>query len=247
MTSRRPNGTAPKGGTSDQARNKRGTAHKVAAMRKEQAHRERRRRVLFMSAMAALAVLLVGAAGWGLTRLAPQPEPQAALPEAMSGEGTAMPPWPLPADPVALAKDAGLRVEPMEGTAKHFHAHLDVIVDGEPVVVPANLGIHPSGNGMSELHTHDQRGVLHVEAPTADQRYTLGQVFAQWDVRLDTDTLGGLESDSENSLRAYVDGERHKGNPAGIELTEHRQIALIYGPEDADVDVPAEYDFKPGE
>ncbi|MUL43672.1 hypothetical protein FZ103_21325 [Streptomonospora sp. PA3] len=216
-------------------------------MRRQQARRERRSRTLLMGAMAVVAIVLVGAAGWGLTRLAAQPEPQAALPAAMSGDGTAMPPWPLPADPVALAKDAGLRVEPMEGTARHFHAHLDVIVDGEAVVVPANLGIHPEGNAMSELHTHDERGVLHVEAPTADKRYTLGQVFAQWDVRLDEDALGGLEADGENSLRAYVDGELHKGDPSRIELTEHRQIALVYGPEDADVEVPAEYDFKPGE
>ncbi|GAA1439320.1 hypothetical protein [Nocardiopsis tropica] len=247
MASHQPNSSAPKGEASDKASRKRATAQKVAAMRREQARRDRRHRVLLVGAVAVIAIVLVGATGWGLTKLLSEQEPQAALPEAVTGEGTAMPPWPLPADPVPLAEKAGLRVEPMEGTAKHFHAHLDVIVDGEPVPVPANLGIHPSGGGMSELHTHDERGVLHVEAPTADKRYTLGQVFTEWDVRLDEDSLGGLEADEENSLRAYVDGELHEGDPAGIELTEHRQIALVYGPDDADVEIPAEFAFEPGE
>ncbi|WP_046470295.1 hypothetical protein [Allosalinactinospora lopnorensis] len=216
-------------------------------MRQEQARSERRRRVLLMSAVGAVLVVVVGLAGWGLTNLPGGEETEAALPEPVSGESTAMPPWSLPEDPVPLAEQAGLRVEPMEGTAKHFHAHLDIIVDGEPVTVPPNLGIHPAGTAMSELHTHDERGVLHVEAPTDDQRYNLGQVFAQWDVRLDETTLGGLEADGGNTLRAYVDGELHEGNPAAIQLTEHRQIALVYGPEDADVDVPDDFDFEPGE
>jgi hypothetical protein len=48
-------------------------------------------------------------------------------------------------------------------------------------------------------------------------------------------------------LRTYVDGKQVSGNPADIELTEHRQIALIYGPANAKVDVPAKYDFQPGQ
>ncbi|CAM3942236.1 hypothetical protein NOGI109294_19680 [Nocardiopsis gilva] len=247
MSSRRPKSTAPSGKAPGKAQRKREAAQKVATMRKEQARQERRRRILLVGAMAVIAVVLVGLAGWGLTKLPSGQKEQVALPEAATGQGTAMPPWPLPDDPVSLAENVGLRVAPMEGTSKHFHAHLDVIVNGEAVTVPANLGIHPSGNAMSELHTHDERGVLHVEAPTADKRYTLGQIFAEWDVLLDKDTLGGLEADEENTLRAYVDGELHEGDPAAIELTKHRQIALVYGPKDADVDVPAEYEFRPGE
>ncbi|MBB4932287.1 hypothetical protein F4561_003107 [Lipingzhangella halophila] len=246
MSTGRPDKHAASENTSA-AQRKRGPTPKVAAMRKEQARRERRRRAVLVGAIAVTAVVLIGLAGWGVTELAGGEEAEAALPEPVSGESTAMPPWPLPEDPVPLAEQAGLRVEPMEGTAKHFHAHLDIIVDGEPVTVPANLGIHPAGTAMSELHTHDERGVLHVEAPTDDQRYNLGQVFAQWDVRLDETTLGGLEAEGENALRAYVDGELHEGNPAAIELTEHRQIALVYGPEGDDADVPADFDFEPGE
>jgi hypothetical protein len=60
------------------------------------------------------------------------------------------------------------------GTAKHFHAHLDVMVNGQNVPVPANLGVAATGNAMAELHTHDATRMLHIEAPTSNKRYTLG-------------------------------------------------------------------------
>jgi hypothetical protein len=135
----------------------------------------------------------------------------------------------------------------MEGTAAHYHTHLDILVNGEPVTVPANLGIHPAGTGMSELHTHDERGVLHIEAPSKGVRYTLGQLFAEWDVRLDEQGIGGLDVGATNTLRAYVDGELVDGNPANIELEPHGQIALVYGPADTEVDVPDSFEFAEGE
>lgn len=225
---------------------KQSAKERVAGMRKQQARRERRERIVIFGAVGVITAALIGGGTWAVVSQGGSGE-QTALPRAISGNGTSAPPWPLPADPVSVAREAGLTVQPMEGTAKHFHAHLDVLVNGKEVTVPANLGIHPSGNAMSELHTHDERGVLHVEAPTKNKRYTLGQVFAEWDVRLNASAIGGLRADGKNSLRAYVDGKQAPGNPADIELKPHRQIALVYGPADAKVDVPAEYNFKPGE
>lgn len=113
--------------------------------------------------------------------------------------------------------------------------------------VPGNLGIDPVGQAMSELHTHDERGVLHIEAPTRSKRYTLGQLFAEWDVRLDARNLGGLRADGGNALRAFVDGKQATGDPADIELAERREIALVYGPPGAQVKIPSSYNFQPGE
>jgi hypothetical protein len=156
------------------------------------------------------------------------------------------PSWPAPADTADRARRIGLAVAPMEGTARHFHTHLDVIVDGRPVVVPAGLGIAPSGNAMSELHTHDTSGVLHIEAPSIGRRYVLGQLFTEWNVRLDAADLGELRTGGGRTLRAYVDGRSFSGDPAGIELTPHREIALVYGPASARPPVPASYRFAPG-
>jgi hypothetical protein len=135
----------------------------------------------------------------------------------------------------------------MEGTANHFHTHLDLLVEGKTVPVPANLGIASSGDAMAELHTHDTSGVLHIEAPTIGKRYTLGQLFTEWNVRLDAAHLGGLSADGTRTLSAYVDGKKQTGDPAAIELTPHREIALVYGPASAGVRVPSAYDFPSGE
>lgn len=232
----------PKGGSKKQAARER-----VAAMRHEEEQRERRQRRLITMTTGFVLALIVGGVAWGIVNERGKPEPEEPLPNVVADGRETEPPWTLPADPVPLAENAGLRVAPMEGTAAHYHAHLDVIVNGEPVTVPANMGIHPSGNGMSELHTHDDRGVLHVEAPTKGVRYTLGQVFAEWDVRLDEQGIGGLEVDATNTLRAYEDGELVEGNPAQIELLPQQQIALVYGPANADIDVPDSFDFSPSE
>lgn len=216
-------------------------------MRREQESRDRRQRRLIVAATGVVLALIGGGVVWGIVNERGGSDPEEPLPRVVADGRRAEPPWSLPADPVPLAEAAGLRVAPMEGTAAHFHTHLDVLVNGEPLQVPANIGIDPAGTGMSELHTHDERGVLHVEAPSKGVRYTLGQVFAEWDVRLDESGVGGLEADGTNALRAYVDGELIEGNPANIELTPRGQVALVYGPADAEVDVPDSFEFEPGE
>lgn len=226
---------------------KQAARERVAAMRREEERRDRRHRRIITVTTGFVLALVVGGAAWAVMNERGKPEAQEPLPNVVADGRKTEPPWTLPEDPVPLAEAAGLQVAPMEGTAAHYHAHLDVLVNGEPVVVPANMGIHPSGNAMSELHTHDERGILHVEAPEKGDRYTLGQVFAEWDVRLDDSGIGGLEVDAANTLSAYVDGDLVEGNPANIELLPRQQIALVYGPADADVDVPDSFDFAPGE
>jgi hypothetical protein len=233
--------------SSGKAKQKRAARERVEQMRREQEVKDRRQRALILGGTGVAAVGIIVVAVVAVSNERSSDTPPGALPTVAADGRTTEPPWSLPSNPAALAESVGLRVAPMEGTAKHFHTHLDVIVDGEPVTLPANIGIDPSGNGMSELHTHDERGVLHVEAPSADMRYTLGQVFAEWDVRLDSEGVGGLEADDTNTLRAYVDGELFEGDPTNIELEPRGQIALVYGPADEDVDVPDSFAFEPGE
>jgi hypothetical protein len=154
--------------------------------------------------------------------------------------------WPRPDDTADRARAIGLSVAPMEGTALHFHTHLDILVNGTSVAVPAGLGISGSGQEMAELHTHDTTGVLHIEAPTTDKRYRLGQLFAEWNLRLDATDLGGLQTGGGKTLTAYVDGKSQGGDPADIELAPHREIALVYGPAGARPKVPSSYAFAPG-
>jgi hypothetical protein len=166
-----------------------------------------------------------------------------ALPAANSFGSTTLPPWPVPADVERVVRAAGLAVAPMGNVVDHFHVHLDVLANGKPLPIAADIGVDPQSGGMSPLHTHDGSGIVHVEAAQAGDRYTLGQLFNEWNVKLDATRLGGLVSGTGQTLRAYVDGKPVTGNPASIELLDHREIALVFGPPNAQTSIPSSYDF----
>lgn len=52
------------------------------------------------------------------------------------------------------------------GTADHYHPHLRIIINGNEVPVPANIGVDPATGAMSALHTHETDGTIHIEADT---------------------------------------------------------------------------------
>lgn len=168
----------------------------------------------------------------------------APAPAANRFGATTLPPWPAPADPTPGMRAAGLPISDMSAMAQHFHAHLDVQVGGAPVPVPADVGIDRANGSMSALHTHDDSGLIHVESSDPGGRYTLGQLFNEWNVALDSTRLGGLTVTPGTTLRAFVNGVEVPANPAAIELGDHQEIALIYGPAGAPVTPPTGYDFS---
>lgn len=161
------------------------------------------------------------------------------------GRGTP-PPWPAPSEAAAAVRAAGLPMLTAEGNVEHIHAHLDVRVDGQPVEVPAYLGIDQARGSISPLHTHDTTGVIHIESPVTRQ-FTLGELFSEWDVSLSADNIGALRATDGKTLRVYVNGTPRTGNPAAITFTAHDEIALIYGTPQPGESVPSRHDFPPGE
>jgi hypothetical protein len=174
-------------------------------------------------------------------------------------------PWPLPSDPMSLARQAGLTPGTHEFFTYHVHAHLDLFVNGRPVRVPAGIGIDIADPGVhrgktggaasygyikrcprpciSPLHTHDVTGEIHIEAP-ARTRFTLGQFFHEWGVRLDGSCAGGYCGPGARAV-VFVNGQRHRGNPATIGLRSHQEIALVIGTPPRSI--PATYAFPPDE
>ena len=106
-----------------------------------------------------------------------------------------------------LTREAGLVPERAEFLQYHVHAHLDVFFNGEPVTVPAGIGIDTTnpavisdeqGVGLtrdcdkpciSPLHTHATDGVLHTETKTPEPN-SLGQFFVEWNVPFDSGCVG---------------------------------------------------------
>lgn len=211
----------------------------VAAQRR----RERRTKLAWRGGLGLLAVVGVAFLVWIATS-SPSGSSSGAAGGAATPNGygaSSAPPWPAPTDPTAGVKAAGLTLSNSEGTAQHFHTHLDVLVNGTPVPVPADLGVDESGGRLAALHTHDARGVLHVESPNPNARYILGQLLNEWNVRLDQSSIGGLTADAGHPLAVYVNGRKVEGNPAALPLQEHAEIALVYGPQTTPP--PATYNF----
>jgi hypothetical protein len=135
----------------------------------------------------------------------------------------------------------GLQTLGTEGQATHIHAHLDIFVDGKRVTVPALIGINPGANYITELHTHDTRGVIHVESPKENDEFSLGQFVAEWGVFLDSKCIGAYC----DGLKWYVDGKQQTGDPAGVILKSHQEIAIVVGK--APKKIPSSYKFAPQE
>ena len=64
----------------------------------------------------------------------------------------------------------------------HVHPYLQIMINGNPVVVPEGVGILQSGACLEPIHTHDSSGILHVELSQAESgnNWTLGDFFSIW-------------------------------------------------------------------
>jgi hypothetical protein len=124
---------------------------------------------------------------------------------------------------------AGIECERNERLNYHVHSRLELFIGGEPVALPANIGIK-RGECLYWLHTHEgQPGIIHVEAPS-DGDYTLGQFFAVWGQSLSTIELMDRTTDAQHQIRATVGPAVYQGDPATIPLEDGTAIRLEYGP-----------------
>lgn len=90
----------------------------------------------------------------------------------------------------------------------HIHPKITVIVNGQPTIIPENVGIDNTlwkdhsldkygMQGMSPLHTHDNSGTIHVES-TANRGYTLEEFVNVW---------GGLDASNGKILKVTANGQ----------------------------------------
>ena len=127
-----------------------------------------------------------------------------------------------------------------EGQAEHIHAHLDVFVKGKKVRVPASIGIDYQQQFITELHTHDTTGVVHIESPKVTT-FSLGQLFGEWGVKLSSRCVGRYC----DVVHWWVNGKRQTRDPAAHVLRAHEEIVVAEGA--PPFVVPKHYAFPPGE
>jgi hypothetical protein len=128
-----------------------------------------------------------------------------------------------------------------EAQVLHIHQHLDIFVNGTQEPVPANIGIY-DGQFLTELHTHDPTGIMHVESPTR-VNFDLGQFFGVWGVRLTGDCVGGY-CRNVTPWSVYVNGQSYSGDPSALVLKEHQEIVFVIGTPPKKI--PSSYKFPVG-
>jgi hypothetical protein len=154
---------------------------------------------------------------------------------------------------------ANIKCEAGEQAAVHYHAHLTILYKGTPVTVPHGVGIPggkldpnsqtpyvSTGTCFYWLHTHDDTGVIHIEAPqgSANRQFTLGNFFAVWGQPLSTGKVATLKVGSGEQMKVWVDGKPYSGDPSKIALKSHQQIVIEIGP--PFTDPPPTFTFPSG-
>ena len=206
----------------------------LAAKQAAMARAEKRRKIMFGSAAGALvAVLVLALVLLSLNRK--NADDAAAAATATAGESNLLAPvW----SGLKGQQIDGVGVNQMEQTAYHVHAHLAIYINGKAMTVPYGIGIEQpwqttpdngsefveGGAAFYYLHTHEDTGVIHIESPT-EQKYTLGQFFAEWNQTLSTTQIGS----HTGSVITYVNGQKYTGDPSGIVLSSHEVIQLDLG------------------
>ena len=192
---------------------------------------------------------------------APSPVPATSSPGGPASSAPSGLVWPAPPEPMERTVAAGLKPQPKEFLDYHVHAHLDVFVNGEPVIVPAGIGIAiddpevktftlPDGSlsyggiefcdraCISPLHTHDASGILHTETASTVPN-TLGEFFVEWGVPLSATCVG--DPCQPGPVAFYVNGEPYTGDPATIGLTDRTEIAVVLGTPPATIPSTADW------
>ena len=100
--------------------------------------------------------------------------------------------------------------------AMHIHQTFSIKVDGVAEEIPANIGI--SANCMSEVHTHDATGKIHIEAVTGSKQFTLKDFFTVWGKSMERP--GYIAS-------LVVNGAQHP-EMGDLVFADNQDIALLY-------------------
>jgi len=200
------------------------------AIQRRQAARSRNRIVFVVAGVVLAAVVIGGVVLFGGDDGPTSQTPAGVtLPDPASLKGILRePPWPSNTDQLA-ARLAELDLPQLSDAAGalHHHVQLYVYVDGQPLEVPANLGL--SDLAASPLHTHDPSGLVHVESADLSFQPVLGQLMDVWGPYMTATCLGADCNAGDRQLRVFVNGEEYTGDPTLLPLTDMLVVVVTFG------------------
>jgi hypothetical protein len=187
--------------------------------------------VVVLAAVAIGLVVLLGGNGDGTTAT---PTPSGVTipdPATLPGILQTPPPWD---NNLAQANErlADLGLPELSDTILHHHVHLWIYVDGQPVVVPMEVGYSQALQVFSPLHTHDATGLVHVESADPNFQPVLAQFMDVWGVYFTQTCLGDACNDGDRQLRVFLNGEEYTGDPTLLPLTDQAAVVITMGTKD---------------
>lgn len=109
--------------------------------------------------------------------------------------------------------------------AMHIHVQLSIIINGQPMQVPANVGI--DATCTRPVHTHDDTGEIHIESP-ASYPFTLGDFFLVWGHPFDNTQVITYKVNSSHTLKMTVNGITNNQFQNYV-FQDGDQIQITYG------------------
>ncbi len=89
----------------------------------------------------------------------------------------------------------------------HDHAELNILIDGQPVVIAGDIGIDDAEcTGLRGMHTHDATGTIHIETPAAMDA-PLGAFFEIWGRTFNQNQILDNVANSEKEVVMFVNGQ----------------------------------------
>jgi hypothetical protein len=98
----------------------------------------------------------------------------------------------------------------------HIHPEIEIMVDGIPETVPANIGINQFC--MAEVHTHAADGVIHLESVNTSAEFPIADFFTVWDRELERESY---------DVSVTVNGEE-VSDPLSYIMGDHDLIVITY-------------------
>ena len=196
----------------------------------QQKKKKRRRKILGGLGLLVLALAIIGfVALSGGDKKTPE--------EAQKGLQTTPGPW----EPLVSGleeRENALGLPAPSDTIYHVHAQLKVFVNGKPQTVPNNIGIDPAKQFLSSLHSHDEKGIIHMEA-VEKYPFTVGQFMTIWGVKFTPTQLGAFKVGKGLVLETYLNGKKVPNGPA-TQLKQSDRVVIGFGKPGS-----APKDFKP--
>ena len=182
----------------------------------QQATKQRRRRRVAIGAGGialvggVVALALVGGGGKG---------------DAKKGLQETPGPW-QPVSEGLKEREQALDLPATSDSVYHVHAQLKVYANGKQLKVPNNIGIEEGSGFHSSLHTHDEKGTVHMEA-VEPYPFTPEQFFTVWGVKFSHTQLGAFRVGNGLVLEAYANGK--KIDPTNYAMKQGDAVVVAFG------------------